>query len=161
MNIGIILLILLVSQSALAETITLKSGKVINGKIVKKSEDEIKVDMGVGVDITYSLDDIKSIDGKEISPVMSTDDAEQKKVFGQRLEDVMAVVLDQDKSRLDQEHNLETYSREFPNSDFADDADFIMGMMAFTGATLSGKFEFAENMIFPRKSGHKEELELV
>lgn len=72
MNIWIFLFMLLVSQDALAETIMLKSGKVIDGKIVQRNEDEIKVDIGVGVNITYFLDDIESIDGKEIPSVVET-----------------------------------------------------------------------------------------
>lgn len=64
----LILVFLLLFSASLssAETIQLKSGKTIEGKIVEKTDKYIKVDIGIGVPITYFLDDIVSIDGQEI-----------------------------------------------------------------------------------------------
>lgn len=44
-----------------AETIHLKSGLAIEGIIVGRTEDSIKVDTGVGVPVTYYLDEIEEI----------------------------------------------------------------------------------------------------
>lgn len=55
--------ILLFSISALAETITLKSGKKVEGKIIEKTDESIKIDFH-GVGITYYFDEIEAIDGK-------------------------------------------------------------------------------------------------
>ncbi|MCK5491819.1 MAG: ankyrin repeat domain-containing protein [Candidatus Omnitrophica bacterium] len=49
-----------------AETIVLKSGKKIEGKIIEKTEEYIKTNL-YGVDLTYYLDDIATIDGKVFS----------------------------------------------------------------------------------------------
>lgn len=46
-----------------AETIVLKSGKTIEGKIIEKTDEYIKIDF-FGVALTYYLSDIESIDGK-------------------------------------------------------------------------------------------------
>jgi len=56
--------------SVFAETIVLKSGKTVEGKITEKTSEKIKVDIS-GIPVTYYLDQIVSIDGKKIesSPV--------------------------------------------------------------------------------------------
>ncbi len=46
-----------------AQTIQLKSGRVIEGRITEQTDDYIRVDFR-GVSITYYLDEIESIDGK-------------------------------------------------------------------------------------------------
>jgi hypothetical protein len=60
----IVLLVLLIVIPVSAESIALKSGKVIEGKILEQNEQLIKVDAGVGVSMTYYLDDIESIGGQ-------------------------------------------------------------------------------------------------
>lgn len=54
-------LFLFLPLSVFAEVVVLNSGQTIEGKIVEKSEDCIKMDLG-GIVVTYYLDDIKSID---------------------------------------------------------------------------------------------------
>lgn len=44
-----------------AETITLTSGKVIEGEVVERTDELIKVDTGVGVIITYYLDEVANV----------------------------------------------------------------------------------------------------
>lgn len=46
--------------------VVLKSGEVIEGNIVSQTDEEIEVNTGVGVIVTYYLDEIKSIDGKAV-----------------------------------------------------------------------------------------------
>jgi hypothetical protein len=48
-----------------AETIHLKSGKAVEGKIVERTDKYIKIDF-YGVELTYFLEDIADIDGKQI-----------------------------------------------------------------------------------------------
>ncbi|MDP8212953.1 MAG: hypothetical protein P9X22_06670 [Candidatus Zapsychrus exili] len=62
----IITIIFLFSLPTSADTITLSSGDIIEGNIVEKTDDYIKIDSGYGVEITYYLDEIKNIDYKEI-----------------------------------------------------------------------------------------------
>jgi len=50
-----------------AETITLTSGKVIEGEIVERTDELIKVNTGTGVPISYYLDEIKNLDSKSSS----------------------------------------------------------------------------------------------
>ena len=51
-----------------AETIILKSGKTVEGKLVEKTDKYIKIDFQ-GVPITYFFDDVESINGALISAV--------------------------------------------------------------------------------------------
>lgn len=51
-----------------AETIVLKSGKMVEGKLIEKTDKYLKIDF-YGVPLTYYLDEIESIDGKPIKVV--------------------------------------------------------------------------------------------
>lgn len=71
-----------------AETIELKDGKVVEGKIVEETADWIKIDLGIGVPITYYKEELRNYNKndavqKEVSlPLVATIDeltAEQKK----------------------------------------------------------------------------------
>ena len=53
--------IFLLADTATAETIHLKSGMTIEGTIVERTDDAIKVDTGFGVPVTYYLDEIENI----------------------------------------------------------------------------------------------------
>jgi len=64
--------------STAAETITLKSSKVIEGKIIERTDDSIKIDAGTGVEITYYLDEIETISGKDV--VYPASSEESKKI---------------------------------------------------------------------------------
>ncbi|MCF7871102.1 MAG: hypothetical protein K9L95_03845 [Candidatus Omnitrophica bacterium] len=55
-----------IAIASFAETIQLKSGKIIEGKIVEETDKYIKVDSGVGVAITCYIDEIEKINGSEI-----------------------------------------------------------------------------------------------
>jgi len=61
-----LLFILLFSFSSLglSEEIILKTGETVNGKIIKQGEDYITVDLGIGVNVTYFLNEVDKIDGK-------------------------------------------------------------------------------------------------
>ncbi|MDD4183552.1 MAG: DUF6263 family protein [Candidatus Omnitrophica bacterium] len=60
-----------------AETVVLKSGKTIEGKIIEKTDKSIKVDIE-GISLTYYLDNIESIDGKKIATA-SVENTDSKK----------------------------------------------------------------------------------
>ena len=45
-----------------SDTVILKSGKTVQGKIGNRTEKAIEIDVGLGFPITYYLDDIQSID---------------------------------------------------------------------------------------------------
>lgn len=53
--------ILLLTSFSFAEIIKTKSGKIIEGKIVERTNEYIKADIGIGMPITYFLDEIESI----------------------------------------------------------------------------------------------------
>ena len=63
MRIGLLLLVLLGMGGALAhaDTIHLKNGNTIEGQVVEKTADGVKIDIG-GVTLTYYADEIASID---------------------------------------------------------------------------------------------------
>jgi|GEM_PF-469913 len=68
-SVGIaVTLLLVVPLVCFAETVVLKSGKTLQGKIVEKTDKYVKIEVA-GVAITYFMDEIKSIDGKE--PIVS------------------------------------------------------------------------------------------
>lgn len=81
-----LLLTFLFFNNLLAETVVLKSGKTVEGKITETTDKYIKVDFQ-GVGITYYLDEIASIDGQAVvlpaavkeSAVGSVDKAEMIK----------------------------------------------------------------------------------
>ena len=86
----IFLIAILMPMFSFADTIELKSGKIIEGKIVEETTDSIKFDAGIGVVITYYKDELKDykksdIDQKEVSlpPVFTKDELtpEQRKDF--------------------------------------------------------------------------------
>ncbi|MDD4955678.1 MAG: tetratricopeptide repeat protein [Candidatus Omnitrophica bacterium] len=62
--------------SAFAETIVLKSGKTIEGKILEKTEKSVKVDIS-GIPITYYLDEIQTIDSEKINSYSTSSGASQ------------------------------------------------------------------------------------
>jgi tetratricopeptide (TPR) repeat protein len=64
-------------QFCLAETIILKSGKQVEGRILEETDEYIKVDI-VGIPIKYYLSDIESIDGKEIRIGLSMGETNSK-----------------------------------------------------------------------------------
>jgi hypothetical protein len=65
----LIILLLLASLSfpalSFAETIILKSGQEIEGKVIEKTDKYIKIDFE-GAQLTYFFDDIKTIDGNKL-----------------------------------------------------------------------------------------------
>jgi len=56
----------LISIQASADTVMLKSGHSVEGKITDKGKDYVKIDTGVGLSVTYYMDEIASIDGQNI-----------------------------------------------------------------------------------------------
>ena len=80
----LIILALLICLSlpifASAETILLKSGKTIEGKLIEKTNEYIKIDFQ-GVVLTYFFDEIESVDGQKYSVVSpKTDSVAEPKV---------------------------------------------------------------------------------
>lgn len=60
-NFLFLVFLLVVTGVCSAETIKLKSGKVVEGKIVEQTADYIKIDTGIGANLTYYKDDIEKI----------------------------------------------------------------------------------------------------
>lgn len=60
--------LLIMATIARAETIRLKSGQTIEGTVVERTKDSVKVDTGVGVSITYYLDEIEEIAAASAQP---------------------------------------------------------------------------------------------
>jgi len=62
----LIILICFIPTFSSAETVNLTSGKIIEGTIIDRTNDYIKIDAGIGIEMTYYLDEIESIDGKSL-----------------------------------------------------------------------------------------------
>ncbi len=60
----LVLILIFLSRFAFADMIVLKSGKVMEAKILERTDEYIKIDFK-GVALTYFLDEIESIDGKK------------------------------------------------------------------------------------------------
>jgi len=64
-----LVIFLLVSGNAFAETVHLISGKVIEGEIVLRNEELIKIDTGIGIPVTYYRDEIETIGEEPLAPI--------------------------------------------------------------------------------------------
>jgi len=53
--------ILFIATTASAETVTLKSGRVVEGTIIERTNDKIKVDTGSGIAVIYAMDEVANI----------------------------------------------------------------------------------------------------
>ena len=73
----LLLLMLCFPVFIFAETIVLKSGKELEGKIIKKTDEYIKIDF-YGVTLTYFLDEIESINGDKIVKPLLQDNSRKK-----------------------------------------------------------------------------------
>ncbi len=62
------ILFLLTAHTAAAESIRLKSGRTVEGKILTRTDDSITFDVGIGVPVTYYLDEIENISEEAPSP---------------------------------------------------------------------------------------------
>lgn len=59
--------------SVYAETIVLKSGQTVEGKLIEKTDKYIKIDFQ-GVPLTYYFDEINTINGQKLYPVVVTNE---------------------------------------------------------------------------------------
>lgn len=57
-----------VALNAFADTITLKSGRQIEGDILERNNEAVKIDFH-GAELTYFLDEIEAINGEKVAPV--------------------------------------------------------------------------------------------
>ncbi|MFC1755071.1 hypothetical protein ACFL96_17040, partial [Thermoproteota archaeon] len=62
----IVLFMLCITGHASGQKILLKSGKEIEGRVVKKTDEYIKVEIA-GVEVSYFIDEIESIEGQDIN----------------------------------------------------------------------------------------------
>ena len=62
----LIALIFMIPSVAFASEVILKSGQKIEGKIEEQTNKYIKIDSGVGVALTYYVDQIDTIDGQKL-----------------------------------------------------------------------------------------------
>jgi len=75
----IILALAVNARHARAESILLKSGRKVEGKIVEKNNAYIKVMLGEGIIVPYLLNEIAGIDGVALSPPVSENDKKEGK----------------------------------------------------------------------------------
>lgn len=66
--IGMVFCLLLISTEAFGVVLDLDSGDVVGGIIVERNDEWIKIDTGLGIPITYYLDEIIAIDGEPTLP---------------------------------------------------------------------------------------------
>jgi len=66
-----VLLFLSIPQISFSDIILMKNGKTISGKIVERTEEYLKVDSGIGINITIYTDQIKKEIPDENPPVDS------------------------------------------------------------------------------------------
>ena len=59
------MLLIFIALSAFADTIVLKGGKQIEGTVLERNMDEVKIDFK-GVELIYSLNEIESINGEKV-----------------------------------------------------------------------------------------------
>ncbi|MEW6009010.1 MAG: hypothetical protein AB1629_05180 [Candidatus Omnitrophota bacterium] len=76
----ILFFVLFITSPIFAETIILKSGKIIEAKIIEKTDKNIKVDF-YGVPLTYFLDEIQSIGGAKVEVAQPVGTIDKKKLL--------------------------------------------------------------------------------
>jgi tetratricopeptide (TPR) repeat protein len=175
---GLIILLTAISlcfpYSAFAETVILKSGKKVEGKIIKKTDKYIQVDFP-GVPLTYLLDEIESIEGGTLSlpiieeelpvqrPVAKEEKSQDynvsdhKDIFEERLSQFVnnsKAVLEHSSltskevvTATKSSNELWNFSDDYPNSRFADDARHVVSMIMFLGALGVNSKDKAEKWI--------------
>ncbi len=57
---------LVITSSAIASEIVLRSGQTVDGKIIEQTHQYVKIDPGFGVGITYFVNEIDTVDGEKI-----------------------------------------------------------------------------------------------
>jgi len=79
--------ILLIATASYAETITLTSGKVIEGEIVERTNELIKLDTGVGVITTYYLDEVDKVgvNNSQVQPIIQKGNNSASEVKGDEI----------------------------------------------------------------------------
>ncbi|MBU1134647.1 MAG: hypothetical protein KJ569_07035, partial [Candidatus Omnitrophica bacterium] len=100
-----------------AETIVLKSGKVVEEKIVERTDEYIKVDL-FGVPLTYYLDEIESIDGESVVLTLSKEEVQPQ--YG-----ISPYITDEDVNAADIYRKAGSKLTELPE-DFRDKADKVI-----------------------------------
>ena len=141
---------------AAAEVVVLKSGNTIEGKIIEKADKYIKIDFQ-GIPLTYWLEDIESIDGKPIlSPVIAIDKEHPIIQTNTKTEDFSekssGVILNDHKDIFEERLTnmlkqpsgiaaamLLKFSKDYPDSKFAPDAEYLVKFMQFIGAVEESK----------------------
>ncbi len=144
-----------------AEVIHLKTGKVVEGKLINKTAEYVEVEFN-GTPIKYYLDEIDMVDGQAASagspaqgavpPVVSAGapreyaPADKRDLFGQILSDIFqsskeagwtGPLLAKATDKFTQ------FSKDNPNSRFAKDAEFMGAYCLFNKALLAGDKEQA------------------
>ncbi len=61
-----VLLIVFTPSLVIADEVVLKSGQKLEGKITEQSNKYVKIDTGIGMAVTYYMDEIDSVDGQKI-----------------------------------------------------------------------------------------------
>ncbi|MBF0484847.1 MAG: hypothetical protein HQL25_09105 [Candidatus Omnitrophica bacterium] len=128
----------LMASAVFANTIKLKSGKVVEGTIVEQEGDFVRVDNGSGVKITYYVDEIDTIDGKMIlskkneQPTQATAIADEKdKVAFEKIIDsfiannTLGGSKDWENLIKKDVQGFGDFAQKFPSSHFANDAQFL------------------------------------
>ncbi|MBN1869381.1 MAG: hypothetical protein JW847_02240 [Candidatus Omnitrophica bacterium] len=69
-------ILLLIANNVFAAVIDLNSGDIVGGVIVERTDEWIKIDTGIGIPITYYLDEIKAIDGVPVNSPENVDAAQ-------------------------------------------------------------------------------------
>lgn len=83
----LVVLLLAFPLVCFAETIVLKSGQVVEGKVVERTDKYIKIDFQ-GVELTYFMDDIESINGAVPIITSSVHNASYGDVFNKKAEEI-------------------------------------------------------------------------
>lgn len=168
-SIGVIMIIILVlflSSSIFAETIVLKSGKTIEGKIVEKTDKYIKVDFE-GVPLTYFIEDIESINGEKIvlppaekeivvnkpqfkEQIQEYAPSDHKEIFEERLSNLLTLSMKPDSTEREAAiagEKLLQFSKDYPDSRFAKDVKYLIKLILFTGAVNTGNKDLSLKLL--------------
>jgi len=93
----ICIILFLVSSVVFADIVVLQSGEKIEGTIFENDVDFIRMDTGMGVDITYFVDEIESINGVAIEEIYKDYFKDQEEVEEEEIEKTDVVIREDSK----------------------------------------------------------------
>jgi hypothetical protein len=88
-----LVMILLIPVRALASELVLKSGQKLEGTIVEKTDEYIRIDPNIGVVVTYYTEEIDTVNGQRLQNLVSPAAAPVAAPIAQVTDKALAIII--------------------------------------------------------------------